>query len=1244
MDFKFLRAGVSPVLFSNFLSGLRSFFKVRQVQTVIGPKKTYQYRIPHKTILLAMKMTAFILFAACLQVSANGFSQITLSEKESPIHKVFQNIEKQTGYVFFFDTKWLQNAKKINIQTKNASLENVLDLCFQNQPLTYSIVGNTIVVKQKTENVPKDLIDATTVLKLPQFIEIKGRVLNEEGEPVEAASVQIKGKTNGGTSTDKKGVFSLANVEETATLVITHVGYHKQEVVVKGKESGLTIVLKKRDAQMADIIVPTGYQKLSGREMASAVTQVQMKDISLESKFSVDQMLSGKVPGLASLQTSGEPGATPKIRIRGTSSIIGGSAPLWVLDEIILEDPVNMDLSNLNSPDAYYLIGNAIAGINARDIETVTVLKDASATAIYGSRAANGVIVITTKKGRVGKPRINYFGSASMNQRLSYGDLNLMNAGERIQLSQEIIEDNIKYSRVPRRLGYEGYYLDYLDKEITYNEFKSGVEEMAERNTDWYDLLFRNSMSTNQTINISGGSDRTTYYASLGYSDMQGAAKGSDQKRYSGMVKLNSWLNNKFYVGFQINASNSNGHGFHTSVNPNRYAYETARTIPAYNNDGSYFYYLTQQRTQEFPVQSAPKEDMMYNIINETNLTGSSSNNTNMTAQLNLEYRFASGFKYRFLGGYDQGINNFSSWAKEKSNFVSLKRLWNAGELVQGTPEFDASAIPWGGIISNNDQRKTSYTLRNSVEFNKMFSGDHLVSAMVAQEVRGLTYNGLAGNYYGWQPERGNTISPALTPAYVGMLNSLRPIITDNVSNNLSWLGTATYSYKDKFTFNGNIRADGSNNFGDNPKYRFLPIWSVAGKYTISNEAFLYNSNVLSYLAIRGSYGLQGNIDKSTSPDLIIQVGAKDGVTGLNESYIKYLANPDLRWEKTSSFNIGLDFSFFKGNNQHSLDLLSGTIDIYSKKGTDIIVTRKISQVIGLDQVKVNGGRVNNSGVEGSLRIVPIQTKDFTTSINFVASYNKNILVQANKEINTGKNEKLAGNALVEGMPIGSFYSYPYAGLNESSGYPMFYNKNGVKNYELYEDELELVYSGVNQPDVTGGFDLAVRYKRLYSSFGFQYTMGGMARLPNFYRLNYYAVFDALANTSKEVNNRWRKPGDELNTDIPVLYDSEKFSRATSDLNMPPGSGSSDNVLNMYDRSDLRTAKTDNLRLRNININYLMPGNILKKWGFESLSFNFQAENIFLFTKEAWQGRDPESGDSNTPLPKVYTIGINASF
>jgi len=1184
------------------------------------------------TMRIFLKIGVLLFFCfSFISVTMKGTGQnlLTIKADKASLESILKKIEIASKYSLLYNFEDVSKFSGITINAINKTLPEILDIALKNTGLGYKISENTIIISKPVpqKNTPQS--------------KVSGKIMLNNGEPLAGAHVRLKGKESGVIS-DRNGSYELNVTDSNGSIIISFIGYRTKEVAIQNRDM-INVELEEAINELKELVVQTGYQTLSKRETTSAITQVNFEKIELASKSSIDQMLAGQIPGMMVLQTSGEPGATPTIRIRGTSSIIGTRAPLWVLDGMILEDPVNVSVTNLNSPDVAYLIGNAIAGVNPKDIETITVLKDASATAIYGSRAANGVIVLTTKNGKVGSPRVGYSGNVVFNNRIGYNNLQLMNAGERVQLSQEIIADNIKYSRSPLNLGYEGLLLGYYNNKYTYEEFSAAVEKMIATNTDWYDLLFRNSVTNNHTVNVSGGSGRTTYYISLGYLKNLGTAKGSDYERYSALTKVNTWINNKLYVGFQINASKTKGNGFHSSVNPNTYAFETSRTIPCYNDDGTYFKYLTQQKSQT-AVLSAPKEELKYNILNEMDLTGSSSNITNITAQLNLQYNFSSSFRYKLLGGFDQSRTNNLSWAGEESNYVSMIRGWNAGTLVQGTTDFDASSIPWGGILTNNDQKKDSYSLRNTLEYSHLFNDIHLVNFMGALELRSVKYNGLSSKFYGWQPERGQSISPALTTGYYGVLNSLRPTLTDNIVNNMSWIGSATYSYKDKVTVNGNIRADGSNNFGDNPAYRFLPIWSLAARYTISNEKFLKNRDFLEYLAIRASYGIQGNIDKATSPDLIIQVGSKNSLTGLNESFFKYLPNPDLRWERTSSYNFGLDYSFFKPKGFRSESILSGTIDVYNKYGDQIIVSRSVSQIIGMDMVKINGGKLRNYGIEGSINIVPYQNKDFSSSFRFIFSYNKNILLEANKEMNITSSDKINGNALVENLPIGAFYSYEFAGLNEKYGFPMFYNNNGEKRYALYPEEMNLVYSGKSTPDFNGGLDLSARYKRFYLSVGLQYSMGGAGRLPNLYRANYYAVFDPLANVSKDFNNRWRKSGDELNTNIPVIWDNDKYNIAKNELNAPVFLTSAKTPLEMYDYSSVRVASTDNIRLRNINFSYVFPEALVTKYGMQSLTINFQAENLFIICDKRWQGRDPESGSSNTPIPKIFSLGLNMTF
>lgn len=1176
-----------------------------------------------RKISLAMRLTVISTVLFSVNVFAGALSQtVNLKLENATLREAFKALKQQTGVYFVFNEEEVAREVKLNVNLRDASLHYAMEQILSGLPYSFECLGEMVVIK------PAPVIPQRKEIKV-----LKGRVTDAHGEPLPGVTIMMEGATRG-CATDMKGEYALVIENKKGIKIIySFVGMASETRVWEGQEE---IDVRMHEATMSmDEVLVTGYQTLSRREMASAVAQVKASDIMLDSKFSVDQMLAGQVAGLTVLQTSGEPGATPKIRIRGTSSIIGSKAPLWVLDGVILDDPVNVDYSQLNGDDAAYLIGNAIAGINPRDIETLTVLKDASATAIYGVQAANGVIVITTKKGKEGKTQISYNTSFSINQRPSYGDFHLMNARERMDLSRDIIESNITYGRVPLGLGYEGLYMDYMNKKLTYEEFQNETQKMADRNTDWYDLLFRNALSQNHTLSFSGGSNRTTYYASIGFDNNLGTANRSESKRYTAAMKINSWLNEKVYLGMQLNGSVNKSTGFHASVNPNKYAYETSRTIPGYDESGELFYYSTRQKSLDVAMGTLI-EDLQYNILHEMSETGQEGRVAAITGKLDFQWNIWKGIRYEFMGSYSHQQSKTQSYATEASNYVSLKRGYNTGSVAPNSTEENKSMIPYGGILTKSEQEQISYTIRNTIAFNRDFAHDHVVSIMAASEIRSVDANGFNGTYYGWQPERGQTIAPVLTDGYTSILNSLRPVITDNISNYVSWIGSASYTWKDKVTLNGNIRADGSNKFGESPEYRFLPIWSVAAKYTLTQEEFLKSNPVLSYLSFRGSYGIQGNIDKASSPDLVIQVGAMSSLTHMNESYFKYLPNPELRWEKTKSYNFGIDFSLWDGR-------ISGTFDFYKKKGEDMIMSKQVSQSIGMDYVKINGGELNNTGVEGNLRFFPLRKQDWEISVNLIYSYNKNELISANKEAGITVANQINGEALIEGEPLGTFYSYRFAGLDHDTGYPLFYNTKEEASYALYEDEVALVKSGVNMPPVSGGFDLNFRYKNLRVGLGFQYALGGHDRLPNIYRNDYYNVFDPLVNVSKDLTKRWRNPGDEEHTLFPVLWNRD-FYNDLNNKSMLDGRGSVYEGTRLFDLCDARVAKTDNLRLRSLSVSYLIPDKIIRKLKIQSAMLTFQTQNLFLITAKAWNGRDPESGNSNTPLPKVYTLGLNVSF
>lgn len=1076
---------------------------------------------------------------------------------------------------------------------------------------------------------------------------VTGHVYDPGKEALVGVTVAVKGSTSGGAITDENGRYMILVPNESGTVIVfSSIGFEKKEVAV-GDKKVIDVTMTEKSAYLDEVVV-TGYQNVNRRELASAVSQIEMDEIKLSDKFSIDQMLAGQVAGMSVTTTGGGPSATPKIRIRGTSSLYGNTAPLWVLDGIILDDnSVNWDASGNLDPlaeDAQYLVGNAIAGVNPNDIESITVLKDASATAIYGVQAANGVIVVTTKKGRNGPAQVTYNGSVSINQRENYRRLYLMDAGERVQLSKDLLDSRLSYTRKDFNLGYEMLKAQYDAKKLTRSQFDAAVTEMIDRNTDWFDLLFRNAVTQNHTLSLSGGNESTTYYSSVGASISQGTAREEVSKRYTATLKVNSWISPKVYIGFQLNGSITDNQGYHSSFNPDSYARETARTIPAYNADGSLFFY---RPYESFSTSNMANQTYAFNALHESQTTGNYADLASLTGLMNFVWKIYDGLRYEMTGSYVYNATKTTTWAQGDSYYVNQLRGYVFDELEFGSSFWNESVIPQGGVLSKSEATKTTLDIRNTLSYSKDFKG-HLVSALATSEIRSVITDGFSGTHYGWMPERGQVISPSYTDAYIVDLKNgaFTPVITDNRANTVSWIFSGIYSYKDKYTLNANVRMDGSNQFGENPKYRFLPIWSVAGKYALTNEAFMKPyEDWLSYLALRLSYGIQGNVDKGTSPDLVMQIGSIDSNTGMATSTVAYWPNEDLRWEKTTQYNVGLDFSFL-------LDRITATVDFYKKVGTDMIVNKTISAVNGYTIRKINGGNVNNSGVELAVKFTPLQTKDMRLVIGFVHSYNKNELIKANDETNNTRENMLSGSALIEGEALGTIYSYPFAGLDHETGLPVFYDKKGntsatwlsktYKNYTLYEDEIELVKSGVVSPPHTGGINLEYRWKEWILRGSFTYSLGAVNRLPFIYG-DYDSVFDPEKNVTREILNRWREPGDELHTNIPALYDDNTYTN----LGIRPMRANVDHIYgtSMYDYSTARVCSTNNLRLRSLSLSYIFNKKMLKKMHLSNFQISAQANNLFIIADKRWHGFDPEQGSSaNSSIPRTYSLSVTIGF
>ena len=541
---------------------------------------------------------------------------------------------------------------------------------------------------------------------------VTGHVYDPGKEALVGVTVAVKGSTSGGAITDENGRYMILVPNENGTVIVfSSIGFEKKEVAV-GDKKVIDVTMTEKSAYLDEVVV-TGYQNVNRRELASAVSQIEMDEIKLSDKFSIDQMLAGQVAGMSVTTTGGGPSATPKIRIRGTSSLYGNTAPLWVLDGIILDDnSVNWDASGNLDPlaeDAQYLVGNAIAGVNPNDIESITVLKDASATAIYGVQAANGVIVVTTKKGRNGPAQVTYNGSVSINQRENYRRLYLMDAGERVQLSKDLLDSRLSYTRKDFNLGYEMLKAQYDAKKLTRSQFDAAVTEMIDRNTDWFDLLFRNAVTQNHTLSLSGGNESTTYYSSVGASISQGTAREEVSKRYTATLKVNSWISPKVYIGFQLNGSITDNQGYHSSFNPDSYARETARTIPAYNADGSLFFY---RPYESFSTSNMANQTYAFNALHESQTTGNYADLASLTGLMNFVWKIYDGLRYEMTGSYVYNATKTTTWAQEDSYYVNQLRGYVFDELEFGSSFWNESVIPQGGVLSKSEATKTTLDIR----------------------------------------------------------------------------------------------------------------------------------------------------------------------------------------------------------------------------------------------------------------------------------------------------------------------------------------------------------------------------------------------------------------------------------------------------------------------------------------------------------------------------------------------------
>ena len=1186
-------------------------------------------------IFRIMRFTLFILLGSMMQLSASVHAQqskVSIEMRGVSLEAVLWSLEKKSEMTFFYNQADVSRITQVDAVFKEATLSDILNELLKGTNLYYQVLDETIVIKQRMEQIQDSL----------QFVEIKGTVVDADGIALPGVTVLLKG-TSAGTATGKNGQFSLPVPRQgDVVLRFTFIGMKPREIAFKG-ERNFRVTMEPDESKIEEVVI-TGYQNIKAKDMTGAFNKVKAEDLIITGVASIEQLLQGFVPGMVVTNPDGLVGTRARVRVRGTSTLLSNPEPVWVVDGIIQTDPVpfnTQDLGNMSGDNFDMIrnfIGNSIAWLNPNDIDNITVLKDAASTVLYGVKAANGVIVITTKQGKSDERgvSIGYSGGMNFSQKLTYKKMNLMNSKERIDVSREMYETRVLGNRPAAVVGYEYELNRYLNKEISYFEFNDAIKKMEAMNTDWMDILYRNPISHSHNINMSGGNGKVNYFTSFNYSRTYGIAKGNESESYGGNIRMGAKVNEKLNIDARLSGSVSTTSGFYT-VDPYGYAIKTSRTISPYGEDGKLFYY--------------PSGSYLFNVLNELAETGNSNTNRNLNSSVSLNYTLIPGLRYETAFGFTATNAVGESYASENSTYIANIRGYNFGAYAFGSDAYLRSELPHGGELNTTESHGTTVSWRNSLSFNTVFGEKHRFGMILGQELSSAMRKSLSTTVYGYFPDRGKGISlpsriikntnnqDIANPIY----NRLRNVIAESKANTISFYSSATYSFDERYVLSASIRTDASNRFGQDKRNRFLPVWSLGGRWNVHSEPWMRGQNVLSELNFRATYGWQGNVAEGFGPDLIAEIPTgSDVIHPVTKEYqlrIKTLPYADLRWEKTKSINLGIDLGVLQNR-------FTGTLEYYIKRTEDMIVYQELPIAYGTATMPVNGGKMTNQGVELSLNGTLIRSKDVTWSLGLNTAKNFNRIKSEITPNNTWQ-AAVSGNYHKEGYAVSSFWVFEFAGLDPNTGFPTFDLPTREENPRIVDDATEFMkYAGTLDPDFTGGLQTTFRYKTFSLSSNFNLNIGGKRFLNKLYQGNMSrsSLPAPENNLSKEYTNRWRKPGDHLITNIPAIP-SPNAPQYTD-----PGSlndGIYARVLyayDMYDNSDARVVNASFLRCNVLSLSYSFTQRILDQLQIRNLSLSATISNPFKIVSKEFKGIDPEVATGSQPLTRNYSLNLNINF
>lgn len=1186
----------------------------------------------HK-LLLIMRLIVIISIAMIMQVRAASFGQsVTLNIKNAPLSEIIEEIRTQTGYDFFYNRELIKKARPVTIDVTNASIQEVLELCFSDQPLDYKIDNKVVMIREKEP----DLLDRVIDLLTPP-IDVRGHVRDSTGAPLPGATVHLK-NNNTGTVTDTNGEFRLSNIEEGAVLEISYIGFVTQELVVtRDNAQSISIVLKESKSVLQELVVfSTGYQTISKERSTGSFAQADMDVVSERStSMNILSRLDGLIPGLA--VNNYAPGRD-QLLIRGATSIgmpvnsyfVGTSrTPLFVVDGVAVSD---------------------VSFINPQDVKDVTVLKDATAASIWGARAANGVIVINTKKGTLNSNlRVNYDGFINFQGRPQLDYLPLLSSRQYIESAKELfsIPDYLTVYPWATVSSFTGPASGGVPPHemILYNQARGLVTEAqanasldslaAINNHDQIsDLFYRNAVLMNYTVSLSGGGSHHSFYASASYTDTKSNQPGEANKVYKINARQDFKLNKTFQFFLVTDITQTR-----TSAKRNKsfdysfYPYQLFRDESG-NNLSIPYMYLPDGPRADFQARSRISLD--YNPLDEFNY--------GYTKTDGLVARFTGGGTINIFKGLRfEGTYNYIKGTTKSIEFEDQKSYTVRSELVSFTVAPTAASTPvyylpsTGGRYTVTTSDLKNWTVRNQLVYDNKWD-IHQLTILLGQEAQDQLNVTHASRVRGYDEALqiyssvdyaalGKGLASPVMPNYGGVLSVLS---NDNFSSSetesrfTSYYSNLGYTYNQKYSVNGSWRIDQSTLFGKDKSAQNKPVWSAGAKWLITNEEFMNNISWLESLALRATYGLTGNSPSpgtASSFDILSTSGSVfyPGGKGLK---ISTTGNPKLTWETTQTTNLAVDFALLRGR-------INGSVDFYKKYTKNMLGLVNTNSLTGYPSVVGNLGDMTNKGVEISLHTTNMRTENFSWNTSLVAGYNENkIIKHLSATPITTASQKIphAGGQFLEGYPAFSMFAYDFVGLDNQGDPQIRLNDGTITKTPGVALAKDVKYMGTILPKWTGGFSNMFRYKNFQLSANAVYSLGYIMR-----RSTRWMFGGQLrTNVSKDFLKRWKTEGDEAHTNIP----SYEVSAATS-----LGRRS----LDYFTYGDVNVLSASYIKLRDITFSYYLPEAIVSKVRAQSISFRAQLSNVMLWKANKY-GIDPEF-QSIMPLnQKTITLGAHITL